>query len=247
MSVSNIYSADFYEVMVTDKYTQINAQLIIEEVLKYISPKSIIDVGCGVGQYIKILEKYGIKGIGFDGPWVLKEKILIDRFNKIDLVKESLPKIKADLVLCLEVAEHLPKIRAESFIVELTAMSSIVLFSAAIPNQGGVNHINEQWQSYWVSLFEKNNYAAIDCLRPSLWNNKNVATWYKQNMFFFVDKAKLNQFKKLKQFKNNTPVNIVHPDLFNKEKNIQFVIKTFTEIPEIVRNAIKHRKERRMN
>jgi hypothetical protein len=45
-----------------------------------------------------------------------------------------------DLAVCLEVAEHLPPERAESFIRELCDLAPVVLFSAAIPGQGGTGH-----------------------------------------------------------------------------------------------------------
>ena len=56
--------------------------------------------------------------------------------------------------ISLEVAEHLSPGRAESFISDLCQAAPVVLFGAAIPGQGGVGHLNEQWQSYWANLFE---------------------------------------------------------------------------------------------
>jgi len=38
-----------------------------------------------------------------------------------------------------------------------------VLFSAAIPNQGGTGHINEQWQEYWAEKFYANGFGAELC------------------------------------------------------------------------------------
>ena len=193
------------------------AQLIVPIILKFIKPKNIVDVGCGIGHWVRAFKENGIDGVGFDGSWVPKEKILIDTFNEIDLAKE-LPKVKADLVLCLEVAEHLPPSRAEGFIEDLTAMSTIIVFSAAVPGQGGVHHINEQWQSYWVDLFKQQGYVIIDCLRPLLWNNKDVELWYKQNMFFFVRKDVLQLYPKLKHESHNKhPIDVAHPDMI---KNI---------------------------
>jgi hypothetical protein len=49
-----------------------------------------------------------------------------------------------DLAMSLEVAEHLTPGRAESFIQELCGVSDCVLFGAAIPGQGGTNHIHER-------------------------------------------------------------------------------------------------------
>ena len=52
-----------------------------------------------------------------------------------------------DLALSLEVAEHLPPECGSEFVQTLTDLSSVILFSAAIPFQGGTDHLNEQWPS----------------------------------------------------------------------------------------------------
>ena len=53
-----------------------------------------------------------------------------------------------DLALCIEVAEHLPLSSEPTLIEELTSAAQAVMFSAAIPGQEGVNHVNEQWLDY---------------------------------------------------------------------------------------------------
>jgi len=67
----------------------------------------------------------------------------------------------------------------------LTNLSSTVFFSAAIPRQGGRNHLNEQWQSYWIRKFSQYGYKAFDVVRPRFWDESQVALHYKQNAFIF--------------------------------------------------------------
>src|SRR5438034_7185725 len=55
---------------------------------------------------------------------------------------------------------------------------------------GGTHHINEQWPSYWIAFFQENGFQALDCIRPSIWNNEKVAWWYAQNMFAFIKDRK---------------------------------------------------------
>ena len=83
-----------------------------------------------------------------------------DRFIPADLATETIPQVLGsraaqpfDLVMCMEVAEHLPHARAPSLVAELTSLSDAVLFSAAVPFQYGTNHVNEQWPEYWSILF----------------------------------------------------------------------------------------------
>ena len=55
--------------------------------------------------------------------------------------------------------------------------ASIVVFSAAIPFQGGANHVNEQWQDYWAARFEELGYVSLDPIRPRVWSDDRVEWW----------------------------------------------------------------------
>ena len=91
-----------------------------------------------------------------------------------------------DLALSLEVAEHLPPECGSEFVQTLTDLSSVILFSAAIPFQGGTDHLNEQWPEYWADRFDARGYVPIDCIRRRIWRNEDVEWWYAQNLMFFV-------------------------------------------------------------
>ncbi|MGL5207411.1 MAG: hypothetical protein ACRC8T_07885 [Acidaminococcaceae bacterium] len=106
--------------------------------------------------------------------------------------------------------------RAKSFVEDLTGLSSVVLFSAAIPGQGGTNHINLQWMSYWINLFEQCGYLPIDCIRPKIWNDNRVEIWYRQNIVLFCDKDKIESFPKLHKYYEQQKEHywdIVHPQM----------------------------------
>ena len=53
--------------------------------------------------------------------------------------------------------------------------------------KGGRNHINEQLQSYWIELFQKNGFRCLDVIRPATRENDEVECWYRQNTFLFID------------------------------------------------------------
>ena len=132
---------------------------------------------------------------GFDGQWVDKEKLLIpvDKFTQAGLEAFEAPKWvetnKFDLAISLEVAEHLPWQSAKNFIKQLTTFSDRVIFSAAAPLQGGLNHVNEQPPSYWAKRFEACGFRQLDNLRPYFWDNKQVAWFYSQNIFVYEKKT----------------------------------------------------------
>ncbi|MBT0824260.1 hypothetical protein KJQ78_03160 [Campylobacter lari] len=114
------------------------------------------------------------------------------------------------LTQSLEVAEHIDEKFAQNFIELLTLTSDIILFSAAIPNQGGLEHINEQPPKYWANLFEKYDYLCFD-IRNLFWENDKIDFWYRQNIFLYIHKDKINSLElPIKPTQN--PMYIVHPE-----------------------------------
>lgn len=190
---------------------------IVPVIMDIVNPKSVIDIGCGLGTFLKVFKDNGVKNIfGIDGPWC-DQKLLLQFIDKSEFEVKDLEKNlgiaqKYDLVVCLEVAEHLSTERAESFIEELTNISEVILFSAAIPKQGGDHHYNEQWLTYWTDIFDKYGFEIKDVLRGKFWDNPKIYWWYKQNMVLFVKKNHLvNGLENL----NHTPIlDMVHPELF---------------------------------
>ena len=136
-------------------------------------------------------------------------------FRPTDLKEPVTLERRFDLAMSLEVAEHLPESCAEPFVESLTKLSDVVLFSAAIPLQGGDEHIHERWHDYWVELFEARGYRPIDALRPQLWNNPDVDIWYVQNLLLFANDAGLAAQPKLAEPLAQTrreQLSMVHPE-----------------------------------
>ncbi|MDR0522079.1 MAG: class I SAM-dependent methyltransferase [Planctomycetaceae bacterium] len=193
-----------------------SADEIVPFVIDLIAPKSVCDVGCGNGAWLASFARSGIQDfVGFDGKYVAQDQLLIppDQFVPCDL-ENALPEFdrQFDLAVSLEVAEHLCAERAVPFIESLSKLAPAVLFSAAIPYQGGRNHINEQEPQYWADIFAKFDYLPIDCIRPQFWNNEKVSWWYRQNMFLYVRKNKLTDYVKLPSVQSPV-LTFVHPVL----------------------------------
>ena len=141
-----------------------------------------------------------------------------DNFISRDISKKIKLNKNFDLVISLEVAEHLPTESADIFVDTLTNHGSIIYFSAAIPLQGGTNHLNEQWQSYWANKFKERNYSALDLIRPLVWTNKMVQACYAQNGIVYVREDKLDSLKSvLKNYSIPSELeqlSIVHPGIY---------------------------------
>jgi len=214
----NKYTKDFFRKRKEGALT--SAEVIVPMVVDLIQPKSVIDVGCGTGEFLNIFEKHGIRDLlGVDGEYARKDVIISqENFVAIDLENSLKIDRKFDLVVCLEVAEHLSVNRAKGFAKELVNLAPIILFSAAIPGQGGTNHINEQWITYWVDLFTKYNYLPVDAIRKHIWRDKRVKPWYRQNTIIFCKDSILDNNKVLaKEYKltNKKMLSVVLPEIFD--------------------------------
>ena len=93
-----------------------------------------------------------------------------------------------DLVQSLEVAEHLPAACADTFVDNLARHGDVILFSAAVPGQGGEHHVNEQPYEYWRSKFAQRGYRVFDCVRARILRNAEIQPWYRYNVVLFARK-----------------------------------------------------------
>jgi SAM-dependent methyltransferase len=209
------YTENFYEIL--KEGSRRSAREIVPLVLEFIQPKSVVDVGCGLGSWLSVFKELGIgECLGIDGDYVNTDRLEISREEFQPFALDTSLKLDRtfDLVVSLEVAEHLPPESARTFIATLTDLGSVVLFSAAIPLQGGTNHVNEQWPGYWAHLFQERGYLAIDCLRKKIWNNENVEPWYAQNILVFVKHNCLEHYPLLARESKQTNMSelaMVHP------------------------------------
>ena len=172
-----------------------SARVVLGRVWPWLNPRRVLDVGCGVGAWLRAARDLGAaEVVGVDGDYVDRAQLVIDEhaFIPADLAARSLRDALGerassfDLVICVEVAEHLPHDRAPALVAELTSLGDVVLFSAGAPFQYGTHHINEQWPEYWAILFRAQGFACFDCLRSLLWADAGVDWWYAQNAMVFA-------------------------------------------------------------
>jgi SAM-dependent methyltransferase len=210
------YSTRYYEGLKEDSLG--SARAVVPLVLDLFSPKTVVDVGCGSGTWTKVYADSGCDVLGVDGDVVKQEQLLIpaDKFTRRNLMQPLALDRKFDLANCLEVAEHLDGSRADSFVADLCKLSDVVVFSAAVPGQGGTHHVNEQWPSYWIPKFQAQGFIPLDCLRHQLWGNGQVAWWYVQNMFAFVRQTRKADFAKAAAASQPWPTDLVHPRAYVK-------------------------------
>lgn len=212
-----------------------------------ISPQSVTDLGCGTGSWLSVFKQNGVKRVlGIDFSKIDTATLQIDRkeFLKSDLTKDIPVHTEFDLACSLEVAEHLPASAAETFVDSLTKLAPVVLFSAAVPFQGGTHHINEQWPEYWEKLFRNRGFRAVDCIRQRVWINENVAYWYAQNLLLFVSADVLDRYPKLEPYLADTNpefLSRIHPKMYLKTRqelsNPKYIVmrKIWNSLPRSIR------------
>lgn len=174
---SGPYSGAFFDIIRAG--CRASAEAVVPLVLERIPAKRVLDVGCGEGWWGHEFAQHGCEVLGIDGDYVNEPQIPFVAAN----IAQPLPRCgEFDLTISLEVAEHLRPRRGRSFIADLCSTAPVVLFSAAIPGQGGAGHLNEQWPAYWVDLFAEHGYACSGALRWLIWNDDRVENWYRQNL-----------------------------------------------------------------
>lgn len=201
---------------------------VLPPIIHEFNISSVIDIGTGIGTWLSVAQQNGIEDyIGIDGDWVKKEmlKIPLDKFFSHDLSTPLVLNRKYDLAICLEVAEHLSESSADTLVQSIVRHSGLILFSAAVPGQGGQNHLNEQPPLYWEKKFNQYGYMFFDIIRPNIWNDDEIEWWYKQNIFVVSNRTIAIQ-------KNINHSNMyIHPDLFYDRLNkIDKISKKYSEL-----------------
>jgi SAM-dependent methyltransferase len=236
MNTGPIYSREFQDEQLGGSSR--SASVIVPLLLSLLPVRSVIDVGCGLGAWAAEFLAHGVPDVwGVDGDYVERSQLRIpsDRFWARDLKQPIRLDRTFDLALCLEVAEHLPESRAASLVVDLTSLAPSVLFSAAVPGQGGTNHVNEQYLPYWVDLFQRQGYEAIDPIRPRILGNDLVEWWYQQNTVMFV-----NQRNPLLARGFLKPSTFIHQELYDRVRRptLGMLVRAF---PGTVLSSIRYR------
>ncbi len=156
-----------------------SAAVVVPVVKQLVDPRSVLDIGCGQGEWLDAFgleDSYGVDIAAPEGERFLRSDLQFP----LDLHRTF------DLVVCLEVGEHLPESAADTLVGTLVRHSSTVLFSAAVLGQAGIGHINCQPHEYWHAKFDARGYSVNDSIRPKLAGRFDVSAWYRNNVFLYL-------------------------------------------------------------
>jgi SAM-dependent methyltransferase len=217
------YTNEFYSVQ--EPGSRRSAEVIVPLLVNMTGARSVVDVGCGTGGWLSVfLENHVEDILGIDGEWAGVRELLIpqDRFLPHDLTAPLRLSRQFDIATCLEVAEHLDTNHSESLVQMLVNLAPVVVFSAAIPFQGGTHHVNEQWPEFWATLFQVHHYDPVDCVREHIWNDERVCWWYAQNIIVYAKRDYLRSNVAMTVARDRTrasQLSIVHPRRYLLEVN----------------------------
>ncbi len=137
---------------------------ILARVLK---PPSVIDIGCGAGYWVDALQRHGVTRISGVTPAPDREPMasVASSVRRAALDHVSPPPGRADVCLCLEIAQHVPVPAQEGLIAACVAASDTVVFSSALPGNPGTSP-HHRPLAYWAAKFLAHGFVLDDALRP---------------------------------------------------------------------------------
>jgi SAM-dependent methyltransferase len=194
MGYEYTYDSGFFDFVSASsaKSARVFLDRFLDVVLGGTIPASVLDVGCGRGVWpADWLRRGATTVVGVDGTYVDAGSLLMPRycFVAANLSDPLDLRQRFDLVECLEVAEHVQAACADTLIDTLVRHSDLVLFSAAVPGQGGEFHVNEQPHEYWRSKFAARGYRPYDAVRPAVVKYSDIEPWYRYNSFVYANDA----------------------------------------------------------
>jgi len=168
------------------------APIVCGGIMRVLEPKSVIDVGCAIGDYVAHFKYMGADAKGLEGS------IRCLPFLKVPedwvFIRDLRLPVRVghyELAVCFEVLEHVEPEYADQLVENLIRMSDQILTSAAPPGAGGHYHLNCQPREYWVQKFWNLGYVAdssvVEAVRKEweAWRGKKEMSSYYNNLMFF--------------------------------------------------------------
>ena len=187
----SVYTPDFF--VGRSETVSASAAVVAPIVLALHATESILDIGCGQGEWLDAflacrdhdwpLEVVGVDIAAPDGEHYLRHDLTKPLYLG---VAPDWDARRFDLVVSLEVGEHLPEEAADTYVDTIVRHGGDILFSAAVPGQEGKGHINCQPHEYWHDKFTARGYQVVDSIRPRIAYNSQVSPWYRDNIFMYL-------------------------------------------------------------
>lgn len=146
--------------------------MIADRIVADIHPKTVLDAGCAMGYLVAALRDRGVEAYGVDISAYAISKVREDvrPFCKVGSLTEPLPSglpDRYDLVVTIEVLEHLYAEDGRQAIRNLCQLTDKVLFTSTPDDFTEPTHVNVQQREYWCRAFFKNGFMDDINYRPT--------------------------------------------------------------------------------
>lgn len=172
---------------------KVNARKVLKTVFRILGvPPSFLDIGGGAGSWCTAAKGLGVQHVRLVDACPPNQVIPeLTQEEQIQAnLEDGIPYLgKFDLVICIEVIKHLSESAASSLLKQMTSCTNFILFSAAIPGQGGIGHINERLHDYWHEKFSELEFEKYDVIRPMLISRPDISSIHRQNLFIYARKG----------------------------------------------------------
>jgi 2-polyprenyl-3-methyl-5-hydroxy-6-metoxy-1,4-benzoquinol methylase len=185
-----IYDRSFYEEANEEKRK--SSRKVAAVINSFLEFNSVLDIGCGCGLYLAEFQRLGKETLGCEASSDAIKMAPPDvTVFFCDVTRPILLNRRFDLVLSIEVAEHIRKSASGQLVRNCTAYGDTVVFTAAPRGQGGIGHINEQPYKFWTDLFAANHFRYrrefSEKIR-SVMKKEKVVEWIARNLMVFTRK-----------------------------------------------------------
>ena len=132
---------------------------IADAIVRELQPGSVLDVGCAIGLLVEALRLRGVEAYGVDVSEYAISQVhpSIRDFCRLGLATESFGR-RYDLIVCIEVLEHLPPEQAQAAVANFCRHADRVLFSSSPFDYVEPTHFNVQPPHYWARLFAQQGF-----------------------------------------------------------------------------------------
>jgi hypothetical protein len=144
----------------------------------------LVDFGCGMGYYAKGMRDAGYTCDAYDGNPNTPE--LTGGIGvTLDLSEPQDFGVMYDLVLSLEVGEHIPEEYEGIFIQNLvTHADKMIILSWAVPGQAGLGHVNCRDNEYIIGKLKENGFR-YDARWSGMLRRGSMLPWFKKTLMVF--------------------------------------------------------------
>ncbi len=137
---------------------------VADRIVSDIGPRRVLDAGCAIGMLVEALRARGVDARGIDLSSFAIQSMPADvrAYCREGSIAEPLDE-RFDLIVCIEVLEHMPAEQADRAIANMAAHTDDVLFSSTPFDYKEPTHVNVRMPEDWAEAFARQGlYRDVD-------------------------------------------------------------------------------------